>query len=73
MTTITGIRAKRLKRGLANLKVQGIRTTAELDAWIAARPCRDRNGPFLMSRADALNRLTSADVADEILADLAAR
>lgn len=63
----TCIRVKVYERGVANLRVQGIRTTADLDDYIAARPCRDKNGPFLMSRYDALCRLCNPAVADEIL------
>jgi hypothetical protein len=41
-----------------------------MDTWIAKRPCRDKNGPFLMSRYQALSMLTNCAVADEILNNL---
>jgi len=73
MKLSTAIKAKIYNRGIANLKVQGIKTTADLDKWIAARPCKDKNGPFLMSRYDALCRLTDPAVANEILNNLSVK
>lgn len=70
MKLSTAIKAKMYNRGIANLNVQGIKTTADLDTWIAKRPCRDKNGPFLMSRYQALSMLTNCAVADEILNNL---
>jgi hypothetical protein len=70
MKLSTEIKAKIYNRGIANLKVQGIKTTSDLDKWIADRPCKNQNGRFLMSRYDALCRLTNPAVADEILNNL---
>ena len=75
MKLSTEVKAKLYNRGIANLKVQGIKTTADLDKCIAKRPMLQTFGPhkgslYLMSRFDALCRLASSAVANEILNNL---
>jgi hypothetical protein len=55
---------------MAVLQAESIRTSADLDRWIAARPQQDTHGPFLMSRYEALRYLCGEAAADRILQEL---
>lgn len=53
------------------LEAAGIRTLGDLDAWIKVHPQRDKHGPFLMSRYNALRLIVGENAAIMMLNELA--
>jgi hypothetical protein len=54
-----------------SLEKAGVRTMADLDAWIKSRPQVDSQGSYLLSRHDALTFIVGQKTADAMLQELA--